>query len=93
VPTLLAEEGSGEPAPEGPTRPSGLSRTQLRFYESLLRYERAILQEMRRLIEGRPESGRRAVERSDVEPMEALIEQFEQRLRFWRQQSREALSD
>jgi hypothetical protein len=44
-----------------------------------------MVQEMRRLAGGRPEAGRRAVERSDVEPMEALIEQFEQRLRFWRQ--------
>jgi hypothetical protein len=93
VATLLAEEGSGEPAPEGATGSADLSRTQLRFYESLLRYERAMLQEMRRLIEGRPQAGRRAVERSDVEPMEALIEQLEQRLRFWRQQSSGARSD
>jgi hypothetical protein len=81
----LADEGSEELAPEGGIDSADVSQARLGFYGRLLSYERGMVQEMRRLVGGRPEAGRRAVERSDVEPMEALIEQFEQRLRFWRQ--------
>lgn len=58
---------------------------QVSFYRELLSFEREVLRQMRSLAASHPEEVRRAVERSNIEPMEALIEQFEQRLSFWQQ--------
>jgi hypothetical protein len=55
--------------------------------------ERAVLEHMRELVAHHPENLRGAVERSDIEPMEALIPGVQQRLRFWQQRERELSSD
>jgi hypothetical protein len=73
----------------------GLSefRRQIRYYRHLLSFERECLERMRGLTASRPELLRPGVESSDLQPMEALIEQFQQRLRYWQQRERELSSD
>jgi hypothetical protein len=61
---------------------------QINFYRQLLKYEQEVLEQMRRLVAGRPATLREAVERSNIEPMQELIEQFEQRLSFWQERER-----
>jgi hypothetical protein len=93
VATLLPEDGPGEPGPGGAVESRGPFHAQHGFYNGLLSREREVLREMRRLAGRRPEAWRKTVERSDIEPMEALVEQFEQRLRFWQHREREASPD
>jgi hypothetical protein len=52
-----------------------------------------VLEQMRSLVASLPQELRRAIERSDIEPMTALIEQFEQRLSFWQQRDRNVRPD
>jgi hypothetical protein len=61
---------------------------QLDFYRQLLNFEREVLEQMRRLSASRPAALKEAVERSNIEPMQELIEQFEQRLSFWQERER-----
>ena len=87
---LLAEGASRVETDEDPNTDSlsDIAR-QVSFYRELLSFEREILEQMRRLAASHPEEVRRAVERSNIEPMEALIEQFGQRLTFWQQREHE----
>lgn len=66
---------------------------QITFYGHLLDFEREVLEHMRRLAASSSEELRRALDESNIEPMEALIEQFERRLSFWRQRETELRSD
>jgi hypothetical protein len=62
---------------------------QIGFYRELLSFEREVLEQMRSLSAGRPPELWEAVERSNIEPMQALIEQFEQRLSFWQERQQD----
>ncbi|MBJ7597836.1 MAG: hypothetical protein DLM67_08710 [Candidatus Nephthysia bennettiae] len=62
---------------------------QISFYGHLLDFEREVLEHMRRLAASSSKDLQRALQQSNIEPMEALIEQFEQRLSFWRQREAE----
>jgi hypothetical protein len=94
----LLRRTPGEFLAQGPSRieeavdPNTNSRPeighQIAFYRELLSLEQEVLEHMRRLAAARPAELREAVERSNVEPMEALIEQFEQRLNFWQERER-----
>jgi hypothetical protein len=91
---LLAEGASRVETDEDPSTDSlsDIAR-QVSFYRELLSFEREVLEQMRRLAASHPDEVRRAVERSNIEPMEALIEQFGQRLSFWQQREREVSPD
>ncbi len=68
--------------------PTGCSLSLRRFflhtYQDLLRFIEERLDAMRRLAAAGQEDQQRALQLSDVEPMEELIGQLQQRLRFWR---------
>jgi hypothetical protein len=94
-PSEVLGEGASRVAWTRTPNPVALSDVarQINFYRQLVSFEREVLEHMRSLAAGYPEELRGAVERSDIEPMEALIEQFEQRLSFWQQRDRELSSD
>jgi hypothetical protein len=94
----LTSRSPGDFLAKGPSRieeatdpntdsPAEIGR-QVSFYRQLLSFEREVLEHMRRLASDRPGELREAVERSNIEPMHALIEQFEQRLDFWQERER-----
>src|SRR5205807_1864757 len=62
-------------------------------YREMLSFEQEILERMRRWARSRPDSLRRAVEISDIEPMEALVEQFRERLNYWQERERQLSQD
>ena len=62
-------------------------------YREMLSFEQEILERMRRWARSRPDSLRRAIEASDIEPMEALLEQFRERLSFWQERERQLNQD
>ena len=53
-------------------------------YQDLLRFMEERLGTMRRLAAAGPPGQQRALQLSDIEPMEELIGQLQERLRFWR---------
>jgi hypothetical protein len=65
---------------------------QIVFYRQLLGFEREMLERMRNFAADHQEDLRRAVELSNIEPMEALIDQLQERLSFWQQRERELRS-
>jgi hypothetical protein len=91
---FLAEGASRVETDEDPNTVS-LSEVarQISFYGELLTFEREVLAQMRSLAASHPQELRGAVERSNIEPMEALIEQFEGRLSFWQQRQHELSPD
>ena len=66
---------------------------QISFYGQLLEFEREVLEHMRRLAASSSEEVRRTLQDSNIQPMEALIQQFEGRLSFWRQREAELRPD
>jgi hypothetical protein len=91
---LLAEGASRVESDQDPNSDSLVEVVrQISFYDQLLSFEREVLEQMRSLVASQPQELRRAIERSDIEPMKTLIEQFEQRLRFWQQRDREVGPD
>jgi len=62
-------------------------------YREMLSFEQEILERMRRWARSRPDSLRRAVEISDIEPMEALVGQFRERLSYWQERERQLSQD
>ena len=66
---------------------------QISFYGQLLEFEREVLEHMRRLGASSSEELRRTLQDSNIQPMEALIQQFEGRLSFWRQREAELRPD
>lgn len=75
-------------AKDGPLSPSEIGR-QIAFYRQLLSFEREMLERMRGFAADHHEDLQRVVQLSNIEPMEALIEQLQQRLSFWQQRERE----
>jgi hypothetical protein len=91
---LLAEGASRVETDPDPNTvsPSEVGR-QISFYGQLLSFERDVLEQMQSLAASHTQELRRAVQRSNIEPMEAPIEQFEGRLSFWQQRERELSPD
>ncbi len=65
------------------TRSIEQARHWVEFYEELLNFEQNMLAQMRQLRErSRAEIGN-AVDESNIQPLEQLIENFRNRLTFW----------
>jgi hypothetical protein len=91
---LFAEVASRVEREPGPNTESPHEiALQISFYGHLLDFEREVLEHMRRLAASSSEELRWALHQSNIEPMEALIEQFERRLRFWQQRETELRSN
>jgi hypothetical protein len=73
---------------DSPVDPSIDIRNQIGFYGHLLNFEQAMLERMRTLASSQPEEFRATIERFDIQPMEAMIGEFRQRLTFWQQLDR-----
>ncbi len=64
-----------------------------RMYADLLELEKQVLARMQELAAQRPPEQRAVVEKSNIEPLEQLIAEFEERLRFWRDRQAEQAAD
>jgi hypothetical protein len=76
--------------PEGDPNFDSLTKTRhlLDFYRELLIFEREMLAGMRSWVQDRPGEVRQVIERDDIEPMEAHIKEFQERLRLWQDRAR-----
>ncbi len=59
------------------------------FYRELVNVETEVLGRMEQLAAGKPDDVRAAVQTSNIDPMEELIREFQQRLDFWEQRAGE----
>ena len=82
----LTEEGQEESA-EGSAELSD-SRRSIELYGKLLSFEQEVLEAMRSWAQNRPAELRRIIQRDEIDPMEAMIEQFHHRLTIWRERER-----
>ena len=60
------------------------ARHWVAFYAELIDYEERILDSMRELSIGMSADEMKAVRKTNLEPLELLIEDFQRRLAFWR---------
>jgi hypothetical protein len=78
----------GEETVEGPDEQSSASPERARywaaFYQELISYEERILESMRELSAGLSAGQKEAVRKTDLEPLEELIDDFRRRLGLWR---------
>ncbi len=84
-------QGAGSPDGHTEAGPDALDdvRRGIVVYREMLNFEQEILERMRRWARSRPVGIRRAVEVSDIEPMQVLIEQFRERLSYWQERDRQ----
>lgn len=82
----LTDKDHGESA-EGSADLSD-SRRSIELYGKLLSFEQEVLEAMRSWAQNRPTELRRIIQRDEIDPMEAMIEQFQQRLSIWRERER-----
>ena len=54
------------------------------FYQELIRYEERILESMRELSAGMTAGEKEAVRKTNLEPLEELLDDFRRRLELWR---------
>lgn len=76
---------SEEPATRSPAE----ARRWVAFYEDLLGYEEAVVQRMRELQEAARPPLKEAIQQSNIQPLEALMSDFRERLDFWRRRAAE----
>jgi flagellar biosynthesis chaperone FliJ len=78
----------GEETAEGPDEQSAASPERARhwaaFYQELISYEERILESMRELSAGMSAGQMEAVRKTNLEPLEELIDDFRRRLALWR---------
>jgi hypothetical protein len=81
------QEDLSAEAAEAAARSARSDQERVEFYEELLQVERAVLARMEELAGARSEKLRAAVMATNIEPLRALINDFEERLRFWQQKA------
>ena len=54
------------------------------FYQELISYEERILESMRELSAGMSAGEKEAIKKTNLEPLEELIDDFRRRLELWR---------
>ena len=80
----------GDRRAEGPQREETEAATPERarhwtaFYQELIGYEERILESMRELSAGMTAGEKEAVKKTNLEPLEELIDDFRRRLELWR---------
>lgn len=78
----------GDQQAEGPQQEEGATPERARhwtaFYEELIGYEERILESMRELSAGMTAGEKEAVRKTNLEPLEELIDDFRRRLELWR---------
>jgi hypothetical protein len=80
----------GEQSPEGPQGAEAEAAAPERarhwaaFYQELIGYEERILESMRELSAGMSAGEKEAVKKTNLEPLEELIDDFRRRLELWR---------
>jgi hypothetical protein len=80
----------GDQKAEGPQGEEALDATYERarhwaaFYQELIGYEERILESMRELSAGMSAGEKEAVRKTNLEPLEELLDDFRRRLELWR---------
>jgi flagellar biosynthesis chaperone FliJ len=80
----------GDQRADGPQEEEAESATPERarhwtaFYQELIGYEERILESMRELSAGMTAGEKEAVRKTNLEPLEELIDDFRRRLELWR---------
>jgi flagellar biosynthesis chaperone FliJ len=80
----------GDQKADGPQGEEALETTYDRarhwaaFYQELIGYEERILQSMRELSAGMTAGEKEAVQKTNLEPLEELLDDFRRRLELWR---------
>ena len=77
-------EGGQPEDPDPETVTVETARHWVAFYAELIDYEERILDSMRELSTGMSPHEMKAVRKTDLEPLEVLIEDFQRRLALWR---------
>ncbi len=83
----MADGDQGEEGPqqeEGEPEAPGRARHWAAFYQELIGYEERILESMRELSAGMSAGEKEAVRKTNLEPLEELIDDFRRRLELWR---------
>jgi hypothetical protein len=82
----MADGNQGEegPQPEDTEAAPGRARHWAAFYLELIGYEERILESMRELSAGMSAGEQEAVRKTNLEPLEELIDDFRRRLELWR---------
>src|ERR1700730_16882508 len=79
---------NGEGTAEAPDEQSAASPERARhwaaFYQELISYEERILESMRELSAGMSAGEKEAIKKTNLEPLEELIDDFRRRLELWR---------
>ena len=83
----MADGDQGEEGPqqeEAEAAAPGRARHWAAFYQELIGYEERILESMRELSAGMTAGEKEAVRKTNLEPLEELIDDFRRRLELWR---------
>ncbi len=63
------------------------------FYQELIGYEERILESMRELSAGMTADEKEAVRKTNLEPLEELLDDFRRRLELWRRRMKSSEAD
>lgn len=78
------EQEEGPQAEEATEAAYDRARHWAAFYQELIGYEERILESMRELSAGMTTGEKEAVRKTNLEPLEELIDDFRRRLELWR---------
>ena len=78
------QESEGRQQEGAEASSSERARLWAAFYEELISYEERILESMRDLSVGMSAGEQEAIKKTNLEPLEELIDDFRRRLKVWR---------